>query len=111
MTHTAACHIRNPAYRHKPNTATPISSVAEIDIVKAHHLLSSLIASTASGRLSVAEAAARLAAQPPDAEPALLAHPGHLAGQRAACARRATTAPVQLAPHPHHLLSGLVSFP
>ena len=33
--HTAACHIRSPAYRHKTNTAAPISSAAEIDTVKA----------------------------------------------------------------------------
>ena len=43
MMHTAACHIRMPAYRHKTNTAMPISSAAEILTVKAHHLLSPLI--------------------------------------------------------------------
>ena len=35
MTHTAACHTRSPAYRHKRNTPAPISSAAEIDTVKA----------------------------------------------------------------------------
>ena len=40
--HTAACHMRMPAYRHKTNTAMPISSAAEILTVKAHHLLSPL---------------------------------------------------------------------
>ena len=35
MMHTAACHARSPAYRHKTNTAAPISSAAEIDTVKA----------------------------------------------------------------------------
>jgi hypothetical protein len=40
MTHTAACHIRNPAYRHKMNTTAPSISAAEMVTVKAHHLLS-----------------------------------------------------------------------
>jgi hypothetical protein len=42
MMHTAACHIRMPAYRHKTNTPAPISSAAEMLTVKARHLLSSL---------------------------------------------------------------------
>jgi hypothetical protein len=33
--HTAACHTRSPAYRHKTNTAAPISSAAESVTVKA----------------------------------------------------------------------------
>jgi hypothetical protein len=45
MMHTAACHIRMPAYRHNPTTAMPISSAAEMLTVKAHHLLSPLIRS------------------------------------------------------------------
>jgi hypothetical protein len=43
MMHTAACHIRMPAYWHKTNTPAPISSAAEMLTVKARHLLSSLI--------------------------------------------------------------------
>jgi len=35
MMHTAACHTRSAAYRHKRNTPAPISSAAEIDTVKA----------------------------------------------------------------------------
>jgi hypothetical protein len=29
MTHTAACHIRSPEYRHKMTTPAPISRAAE----------------------------------------------------------------------------------
>ena len=43
MMHTAACHIRMPAYRHKTNTPAPISSAAEMLTVKALHLLSRLV--------------------------------------------------------------------
>ena len=99
MMHTAACHIRIPAYRHKTNTAIPISSAAEMLTVKADHLLSSLdCRSLGRGQLSGAEAAARLAAQPPDAEPALLAHPDHLAGHRAARAIGPLRHPVNFRP-------------
>ena len=40
MTHTAACHIRSPAYRHRMTTPVPSISAAEMVTVKAHHLLS-----------------------------------------------------------------------
>jgi hypothetical protein len=49
MMHTAACHIRMPAYRHKTNTAMPMNSAAEILTVKAHHLLSRLVSVGLSG--------------------------------------------------------------
>jgi len=40
MTHTAACHIRSPAYRHRMTTPVPSTSAAEMVTVKTHHLLS-----------------------------------------------------------------------
>ena len=40
MTHTAACHIRSPAYRHKMTTPVPSINAAEMVTVKANHLLS-----------------------------------------------------------------------
>jgi hypothetical protein len=109
MTHTAACNIRNPAYRHKTYTPAPISSAAENVTVKAitsFRYLFGQIDAASSG----VEAAVRLAAQPARPEPALLAHAGPV-GQRATHALKPAAAPVQLASHAHHLLSVLVSFP
>src|SRR6266700_368674 len=110
MTHTAACHTRNPAYRHKRNTPAPISSAAEIDTVKAITSFHRLSASPCRP-LSGVEATAHLAAQPARPEPALLAHAVAIGGQRAARALKPAAAPVQLASHAHHLPSRLVSLP
>src|SRR6266516_3480019 len=110
MTHTAACHIRSPAYRHKRNTPAPMSNAAEIDTVKA--ITSSHRLSTGRYRpLSGIEATAHLAAQPARPEPALLAHAVPIGGQRAARALKPAAAPVQLASHAHHLPSPLVKLP
>jgi len=55
MTHTAACNIRSPAYRHKTNTAAPSISAAENVMVKTHHLLSGIACGRISGRCQVSK--------------------------------------------------------
>src|SRR5260370_9695212 len=49
MMHTAACNIRNPAYRHKTYTPAPISSAAENVTVKAITSLHHRLPGTGSG--------------------------------------------------------------
>ena len=99
MMHTAACHIRMPAYRHKTNTRHAHQQRCRDTYRQSPSPPFTADSVARSGWLSGVEAAARLAAQPPDAEPALLAHSGHLAGQRAARAHRSPLRhPVNLRP-------------
>jgi hypothetical protein len=111
MMHTAACHIRIPAYRQSMNTAAPIRSAADIVTVKVITSSHCRFLVWFPARLSVAVAAGHLAAQPARPQVAFLAYTAHVGRKCAAGARMAIPASVQLVSHAHHLLLWLVSFP